>query len=91
MTTPQPPVLPLDEQAIQKRLEAATKGPWTWIPKGDGGQPQFVIHPDNDGGVLIAKVTGKPHANAALIVHAPEDLRALLQKMAQMREQLEKR
>ena len=85
----QPPVQPLDEQAIQQRLSEATPGPWVTAGGVILASKNSVVCQTDELPVIGRVIEAKENfANAALIAHAPEDLRALLLKLAQMREAL---
>ena len=78
-----------DEQlaGIEARLEAATPGPWEGITDRD----EFLtMSPLGYGDGVIIKFTERfgceMASNAALITHAPTDIRALLDEVERLRE-----
>ena len=92
----------MDLQAIEARLKAATPGTWqgqefVYNPPEDAGTP--VIKQGNGGLVAYALRSGavehqwydRPQcdADAEFIAHAPEDIRALIAEVTDLRMKLE--
>lgn len=78
--------------AIQERVDAATRGPWAV----DSDDPAYIIYPEKGGwdGLVIAHVAEQDGAlfpvehNGALIAHAPQDLTDLLAEVKRLRARL---
>ena len=78
--------------AIQERVEVATKGPWAV----DSDDPSYIIYSERGGwdGLVIAQVAEQDGAlfpvehNGALIAHAPQDLADLLAEVERLRARL---
>ena len=75
--------------AIQERVNAATRGPWAV----DSDDPAYIIYPEKGGwdGLVIAQVADQDGAlfsvehNGALIAHARQDLADLLAEVRRLR------
>ena len=50
---------PVDLEAIDARVNAATPGPWEWQDVGEHGYPQRIVGND-DGLVLVEILNGGP-------------------------------
>lgn len=72
------PTLPPDLDAIRKRCDAATPGPWFAVDIGSGNQR--VRHRGKGGPFTIASIQSfcSPDADVAFIAHARADVPALL-------------
>ena len=101
MTTPSIAVGPLDLGDIRARLTAATSGPWarghdeltvtagTWPIAIVGiGHDDITIDYENDE-VAFDHVSNSADADLALITHAPEDIKNLLDEVTRLNEALE--
>ena len=75
--------------AIQERVDTATRGPWAV----DSDDPAYIIYPEKGGwdGLVIAHVAEQDGAlfpvehNGSLIAHAPQDLADLLAEVDRLR------
>ena len=82
--------MPLDIDAIRERAQKATLGEWRTknIPqgplllRGDESAPIMERHPQ--GSLQV-----EPRDDAVFMAHAPEDVRALLARVEELREALE--
>lgn len=75
------------EEDIRARLGAATPGPWKWQPYRSGGQTLYQVPDAPVHELNILKTTDDWPPNnedAALIAHAPDDLRYLLDRYEQL-------
>ena len=101
MTAPSVTAGPLDVDDIRARLTAATSGPWarghaelavtagTWPIAIVGiGHDDITIDYENDE-VFFAHVSSSADADLALITHAPEDIKNLLDEVTRLNEALE--
>lgn len=75
---------------IRARLEAATPGSLS-VERRDqgGGEIMYVVHGGKDFAWCRDELDPRAKANAALIAHAPEDLRRLLDALTVTMEALE--
>lgn len=72
-------------EAIRRRLEAATPGPWRYATIVTQDE-RYATGPQHEGGVgAPSEIKNKAHADALLIAHAPTDLRALLDEVERLR------
>jgi len=101
MTAPSVTAGPLDVDDIRARLTAATSGPWarghdeltvtagTWPIAIVGiGHDDITIDYENDE-VAFDHVSNSADADLALITHAPEDIKNLLDEVTRLNEALE--
>ena len=100
MTTPSIAAGPLDLDDIRARLTAATSGPWarghneltvtagTWPTAIVGiGHDDITIDYENDE-VAFDHVSNSADADLALITHAPEDIKNLLDEVTRLNDAL---
>ena len=101
MTTPSIAAGPLDLDDIRARLTAATSGPWARghdeLTVTAGSWPIAIVgvgHDDitvdyEDDAVFFDHVSNSADADLALITHAPEDIKNLLDEVTRLNEALE--
>ena len=81
----------MDLQEIEARLEAATPGPWDFETIPETGESRVVVFSNTGDPMLDVSVA--PHGvraeDAEFIAHAPEDIRALLAEVTDLRVKLE--
>lgn len=79
------PPAPLDLEAVEKALEAATSGPW--FPFGSGDDTKMIPIVTRDTSPLAyAGVKGRPNeANAILIANAPTWLQQMRDEIVRLR------
>lgn len=101
MTAPSVTAGPLDLTDIRVRLTAATSGPWARghdeLTVTAGSWPIAIVgvsHDDitvdyEDDAVFFNHVSSSADADLALITHAPEDIKNLLNEVTRLTEALE--
>ena len=78
-------------QEIEARLEAATQGPWDVETIPETGESRVIVRSNTGDPMLDVSVA--PHGvraeDAEFIAHAPEDIRALIDEVTDLRMKLE--
>jgi BMFP domain-containing protein YqiC len=88
--------MPLDLEAIRKRVEAATPGPWEWVKRGLSMETYSLFAGEDlvnyHGLNLINTEEGEwdwnGEANRALLAHARQDIPDLLSRIEELESQL---
>lgn len=82
MTMPDTPATtPLDREAIERRVNAATPGPWTFEPDDDGGPLGYILPADPHRPETLfetCNVWEQAYLDGEFVAHARTDIPALL-------------
>ena len=77
----------MDLQAIEARLAAATPGPWDFDTIPETGESRVVVRSNTGDSMLDVSVAthGVRAEDSEFIAHAPEDIRALLDAVKEVK------
>lgn len=77
----------LNLEPIKERLEAATPGPWDFDTIPETGESRVVVRSNTGDPMLDVSVAthGVSAEDAEFIAHAPEDIRALIGELKDLR------